>query len=1199
MSKALKRVLAQDDAIIFVGSGISRWSGLPSWEGLVADLADYLENNDIDASLVRQESNAGDLLQAASYGFLKLTPQQITVFMRDVCRSGSALPSAIHQAIMALPPSCFITTNYDDLLEQAYRKYRQEPSEPRVVLNTQLLEQAEIIHAQARNFIFKPHGDARHGESIVLTREQYRMLLPEGPLSATLNTFKTLLQSRPVLFLGFGLRDPDFLHLRDLLANIYRGGMRDHYAIVSDPVRDQEDYWRTHYGIHLVGYKTADGGRDHSGLLALLVQLLPTQATPVPRETLEIEDPAAILALARYAASCLKPSGSGRFVIRVSVGSAANGHNQRPIPYDHWPVERLMEEGPSQFILLGEPGAGKSFAIREAVNSIASSLQDACLRGELDTSVRIPIAIDLKLYDGNLEALIDDKFSESLSLDQLYNSFPVTLYLDSYNEMPRSFREDGTFDRQLDVLLKDKPMIGLVIGSRTSDGLNQLDFPICMLSEISAEEIERRLSASNVDLPTIHQRDIINILQRPFYFRLLDRAVMSLDQVHVPGDLYAQFIGNIEADFAASFANNIDLISAMQQQAYAALEQGQEAFLVSDLETAISVVAPQFTPGEIEQVTNWLASKEVIIPMQGGRAAFVHQSVTEFLAACELGIRLGGETSEVDGLINLRRWDNALFLALGMLDEPLAAAVLGEITARDVSFALNAARFLQYGSEALVGQLLQVVANLPSAAFDYDAKFAFGRLPFAPSHEPALRRILSLPPLRGEAFNGLAKAIGSSVKQELVDSLFAEPASGPIQEIGEALGQLLEPGDLGKLVERLACSDPTSLDDDHGITNQQVDAVASAVKYFDPDSIKRETIDRLGTFDVEGQRIIAALVCDIFTDSKSADGLIMIIEVTRRRLPGTIFALYLNVYFDSDRRRAFLDELDDSLFETILHYMDNGDRWSIELLESCADENAVSSRVLAEADRSTGIRRNVLEYCATRDTNALFSAIELRSTQGGADTELVLLQLIDFADLDWGGRHELLINVLSRQNLTLARLVLGGSSPPILSGLDSIDLGDVEPWVNWLIELINNDDEPDNHGAQWTAMQLAFLIARSSASDTKEQILNLVDNGTPHQKWVAAVMLLPRMDGLSIADLSGITIDLLKSLVVIGEGGSEFRPHVFAQIADEAFLRNELFPLAKKSEVARNAIEQITRQVGKRLGIRVALPKSIDGRHIV
>lgn len=37
------------------------------------------------------------------------------------------------------------------------------------------------------------------------------------------------------------MRDPDFLYLRDLLANTFKGGVRDHYAVMSD-VSDEEQY---------------------------------------------------------------------------------------------------------------------------------------------------------------------------------------------------------------------------------------------------------------------------------------------------------------------------------------------------------------------------------------------------------------------------------------------------------------------------------------------------------------------------------------------------------------------------------------------------------------------------------------------------------------------------------------------------------------------------------------------------------------------------------------------------------------------------------------------------------------------------------------------------------------------------------------------------------------------------------------------
>ncbi len=113
----LKQVLKQSDTILFIGSGISAWSGLPYWAEAIEELAQVLEDSGADPDVVRAEAKRGDLLQAASYGFDKLTKQQIGEFIRHVCRYGEARPQEIHRKIISLGPRFYITTNYDDLIE--------------------------------------------------------------------------------------------------------------------------------------------------------------------------------------------------------------------------------------------------------------------------------------------------------------------------------------------------------------------------------------------------------------------------------------------------------------------------------------------------------------------------------------------------------------------------------------------------------------------------------------------------------------------------------------------------------------------------------------------------------------------------------------------------------------------------------------------------------------------------------------------------------------------------------------------------------------------------------------------------------------------------------------------------------------------------------------------------------------------------
>lgn len=272
----ISEILSREDTILFIGSGVSRWSGLPSWEGMISELARFIDHQGLDSELVIEEKTNGDLLQAASYGFDQLTKQQIGEFIKESCKYGIAKPHEIHKKIVSFGAQCYITTNYDNLLESALNQWSPENKDYHTVTNKHLTETAGIISARSLNFIFKPHGDVNDSDSIILTREQYRMLLPNGERQNALESLKILLASRSVVYIGFGLRDPDFIYIKDILSNIYKTGNIDHYAIMSDVSDHQKNYWRRNFGIHITSYETIkkNNSYDHGNLLILLDSLL-------------------------------------------------------------------------------------------------------------------------------------------------------------------------------------------------------------------------------------------------------------------------------------------------------------------------------------------------------------------------------------------------------------------------------------------------------------------------------------------------------------------------------------------------------------------------------------------------------------------------------------------------------------------------------------------------------------------------------------------------------------------------------------------------------------------------------------------------------------------------------------------------------------------------------------------------------------
>jgi hypothetical protein len=176
----LKQILAQEDTVLFIGSGISLWSGLPSWSGMIEELAQFIELAGEKADLVRAEAQRGDLLQAASYGFDKLTTHQIGVFIRAACHYGIAKPHEIHQKIVLLGPRCFVTTNYDDLIEQSLRKWQPDRFYPTPVTNRHLCEIPKRVERE-RLFMDKIEWNLEYNLPLTDVHEPYlRTLIPQA-----------------------------------------------------------------------------------------------------------------------------------------------------------------------------------------------------------------------------------------------------------------------------------------------------------------------------------------------------------------------------------------------------------------------------------------------------------------------------------------------------------------------------------------------------------------------------------------------------------------------------------------------------------------------------------------------------------------------------------------------------------------------------------------------------------------------------------------------------------------------------------------------------------------------------------------------------------------------------------------------------------------------------------------------------------
>jgi hypothetical protein len=216
--------LLQGDAALFVGAGLSIPSGMVDWRTLLKDIATDLRLN------IDQEH---DLLAVAQFEFnRKGTRDSLNrAIVEWFSREGKITDN--HRIIARLPIDTIWTTNYDRIIEQAYRDSQKLLDVKHEVA------QLPVRQPGAVATLFKMHGDVSHPNSAILTKDDYECY--EANHGAFTTQLLGDLMSKRFLFLGFSFTDPNieytFNRLRRLL-NPYRKGqqlLRDHYCIQRRP----------------------------------------------------------------------------------------------------------------------------------------------------------------------------------------------------------------------------------------------------------------------------------------------------------------------------------------------------------------------------------------------------------------------------------------------------------------------------------------------------------------------------------------------------------------------------------------------------------------------------------------------------------------------------------------------------------------------------------------------------------------------------------------------------------------------------------------------------------------------------------------------------------------------------------------------------------------------------------------------------
>jgi hypothetical protein len=162
---------------------------------------------------------------------------------------GGRSPSPMLCALARLDFPIVITTNYDDLFEQALRAAGKQPRV--AVYNPQAEPTTDFRNATTQNpVIYKLHGDVAHRESIVVTDEDYIQFVlrmsdkdPYDPIPLTLKYFLT---GWTTVFVGYSLLDYNLrLLFKTLRWKIDAANIPDMYSVDLRPDPLILDVWQS------------------------------------------------------------------------------------------------------------------------------------------------------------------------------------------------------------------------------------------------------------------------------------------------------------------------------------------------------------------------------------------------------------------------------------------------------------------------------------------------------------------------------------------------------------------------------------------------------------------------------------------------------------------------------------------------------------------------------------------------------------------------------------------------------------------------------------------------------------------------------------------------------------------------------------------------------------------------------------------
>jgi SIR2-like domain len=272
----LTKALKNGQCAAFIGAGLSVAAGYPTWEKLLRLL---VERAVIPGIISAEKKNELESILMTPSKWLMVAQELSDAYgqgafqneLTDIFEEIDAKPTDAHVLITDLAFKFILTTNYDQLVENAYfPKFKRIP---KIFTNQDVADFADALW-KGEFFILKAHGDLSRKTTIIITEKDYRNMVYSSPGYRAL--LSAIFTTKTVFFLGASLSDPEIQLLLRSLHNAFHGSGQYHFALVSnaDFSETEASHWRKNYNVRCIQYEASHSHPEVSGFLKNLINAL-------------------------------------------------------------------------------------------------------------------------------------------------------------------------------------------------------------------------------------------------------------------------------------------------------------------------------------------------------------------------------------------------------------------------------------------------------------------------------------------------------------------------------------------------------------------------------------------------------------------------------------------------------------------------------------------------------------------------------------------------------------------------------------------------------------------------------------------------------------------------------------------------------------------------------------------------------------